>query len=227
MNIGTVRPQGKLGLKKIQPKKELPADSIKAILLDANPFAGEHTWEEKQWRMKNFHRLVKPMLKILTAKILGIPTIYGSLFLKVTKSNGNEVNYGLASFRVVTDVGVGFIVDAYQNVVEFETMNFHGIGTGSTAENQTDTDLVTELTTQYTSDNTRATGTTAENAANILESVATNSVDASVNLREHGLLSSATVGSGVLYDRTVFSSISLTSGDSLQSTYRCTFSAGG
>lgn len=136
-------------------------------------------------------------------------------------------DFGMVGDRVVTDVGVGYIVDAFQNSVEVENMKFHGLGTGSTAENQTDTTLVTELTTEYTG-NVRATGTTAEGAtANIFSTVATNTLDGTPGgaLREHGIFSAST--SGVLLDRTVFASITLSSGDALQSTYQLTFSANG
>lgn len=164
--------------------------------------------------------------------------LHSRLWLRVLRSRdsrffvGDEVeDYGLVSRKEVTDAGVGFIVDAFQNSVELETMEFHGIGTGTTAADQTDTDIETELTTEYVSNNTRATGTNAEGAsANIYQTVATNTLDSGTPaITEHGVLSNATVGSGVLFDRHVFSAINLdgTSGDSLQSTYEATFSAGG
>lgn len=133
---------------------------------------------------------------------------------------------GLAGFRVVTTVGVGFIVDAWQNSVELEIMKYHGLGTGSTAEAAGDTALVTELTTEYTG-NVRATGTTTEGAAaNIFRTVATNTLDEAPGaaLREQGVFSAASAG--VLMDRTVYADITLGSGDSLQSTYDQTQVAG-
>lgn len=136
--------------------------------------------------------------------------------------------YGLVSTRVVTDVGVGFIVDAFQNLVELENMKFHGIGTGSTAEAAADTALVTELTTEYNPNSTRATGTTAETAANIFQTVATNTLDSGTPaLREHGVFSAASAG--VLLDRSVYASITLTgaNGDALQTDYRLTLTSGG
>jgi len=136
-------------------------------------------------------------------------------------------DHGIVGRKVVTDVGVGFIVDAFQNSVELENMKYHGLGTGSTAENQTDTALVTELTTEYTGD-VRATGTTTEGAtANIYKTVATNTLDGTPGaaLREHGIFSAN--AAGVLLDRTVFAAITLSSGDSLASTYQLTLNANG
>jgi hypothetical protein len=112
------------------------------------------------------------------------------------------------------------------NLYDFSSEANARMKMGSTAEAAGDTALVTELTTEYTVNSTRATGTTAENAANIYESVATNTVDATVALREHGVLSQAATGGGVLLDRTLFSAINLVSGDSLASTYRLTLTAG-
>lgn len=133
--------------------------------------------------------------------------------------------YGLVGHRVVTDVGVGYIVDSLQNIVEPENLKYHGLGTGSTSEAAGDTALVTELTTEYTG-NVRATGTTTETSAAIYTTVATNTLDGTPGaaLREHGVFSAN--AAGVLLDRTVYSSITLSSGDSLQSDYRLTFTSG-
>jgi hypothetical protein len=166
--------------------------------------------------------------KIRTALALDIPTFWGALHAKVIRANGDEENYGLVSLRVVTTAGVNFIVDAFQNLVELETLKYHGIGTGTTAEAVGDTALVTELTTQYNPDNTRATGTLAEGAgANVFRSVGTNAVDATVAITEQGMFSQAATGGGTLLDRSVFSALNLVSGDSLQTTYDFTVSSGG
>jgi hypothetical protein len=76
----------------------------------------------------------------------------------------------------------------------------------------------------------RATGSLTEGAsANIFRTVGTNTLDETPGaaLREHGILSSATVGAGVLWDRTLYAAITLSSGDGLQSTYDMTASANG
>lgn len=137
--------------------------------------------------------------------------------------------YGIVSHRLVTTAGVGFLVDSWQNILEPEIMKYHAIGTGSTAEATGDTALVTELTTQYNPDNTRATGSLTEGAgANIFRSVGTNTVDASATIAEHGLLSQAATGGGTLWDRSVLSPTSgLGNGDALQTTYDMQATAGG
>lgn len=140
-------------------------------------------------------------------------------------------DYDVVSRKVITTAGVNFLADAFQNSVEIELMNFHGIGTGTTAAVIGDTDVETELTTEYNPNSTRDTGTQGEgSSANIYQTVGLNTLDSGTPaVTEHGVLSSATVGAGTLWDRHVFSAINLdgTAGDGLQSTYEATFSAGG
>jgi hypothetical protein len=137
-------------------------------------------------------------------------------------------NLGVVSRKVVTTAGVNFIVDAFQNLAELENFKFHALGTGTNAEAVGDTALQTELTTQYSPDNTRATGTTVEGAsANIYRTVGTNTLDGSAAVTEHGILSQAATGGGTLLDRSVFGALNLVSGDSVSSTFELTCSAGG
>lgn len=150
-----------------------------------------------------------------------------ALFVKVIRANGTIEDYGLVSQHVITTAGVGFLVDAWENLVEMENMKYHGTGSGSTAEASSDTALVTEFTTQLNPDSTRATGSLTESAANIFQTVGTNLYDAGVTVAEHGLFSQAATGGGVLWDRSLTGSIALSSGDSLQTTYNMTATAGG
>ena len=137
-------------------------------------------------------------------------------------------DYGVVSRKVVTTAGVNYIVDALQNLVEPENLKFHALGTGTNVEAVGDTALQAELTTQYSPDNTRATGSLAEGASgNIFRSVGTNAVDAAAGVTEHGLMSQAATGGGTLFDRSVFSVVNLASGDSLAATYEWSLSPGG
>lgn len=178
------------------------------------------------WRTANFRNLLRGVRRVLAARTLHLPTFYGSLYLTQVRDD-ELLELGLASMRVVTTAGVGFLVDAFQNSVELETMKYHGLGTGTNSEASADTALQTELTTQYETNNTRPTGTTTEGAsANIYRTVATNTVDASAAITEHGIFSQAANSGGVLLDRSVFSAVNLASGDGLQSTYDLTLPAG-
>ena len=85
----------------------------------------------------------------------------------------------------------------------------------------------TESTTALNPDNTRATGTRSQPAANQYRSVGTLTFDNTAAVTEHGLFSQAATGGGTLWDRSVFSAINVVSGDSIQFTYTVTVSAGG
>lgn len=151
-----------------------------------------------------------------------------ALSVAVLRPGRPVLDLGVVSRKVITDNGVGFIVDAWQNIVELEIMKYHGIGTGTTAEAASQTALVTESTTALNPDSTRATGTTVEGATgNIFRSVGTLTVDAAVAVTEHALFSQAATGGGTMFDRSVFSAVNLASGDSIQTTYECTFTSGG
>lgn len=141
---------------------------------------------------------------------------------------GRRINYGVVSRQLVTDTGVGFIVDAWDNGgATLANMNFHGVGTGTNAESAGDTALQTESTTILNPDSTRATGTRSQPAANQYRSVGTLTFDGSGAITEHGLLSQAATGGGVLWDRSVFSAVNVASGDSIQATYTATLPSGG
>lgn len=136
-------------------------------------------------------------------------------------------DHGVVSRKVVTDTGVALIVDALDNTLATADIRYHGLGTGGTAEAASQTALVTELTTEYNPNSTRATGTFSQPSANISQSVATNTVDASAAVTEHGVFTQAATGGGTMLDRSLFSVINLASGDSLQSTYQLTLTSGG
>lgn len=186
--------------------------------------------EVNAWRLRNLRNLWRGARRIAAARAMGIGHVYGALYVTVTRGNGEVIPFGLASLRVVTDTGVGYIVDAFQNSVELENMKYHGFGTGTTAEAASQTALVTELTTQYATDSTRPTGTTTEGAtANVYRTVATFSPDSggTIAVTEHGIFSQAATGGGVMLDRSVFSAVNVVAAsDSITATYDLTFPSG-
>ena len=150
------------------------------------------------------------------------------LHATVIRAGGRVEHLGLIATRLVTDAGVAFLVDDWDNnTQDLTTLNFHGCGTGATAEAQGDTALQTESTTVLNPDSTRATGTRSQPAANQYRSVGTLTFDGAAADTEHGLLSQSGTGGGTLWDRSVFSAINVASGDSIQFTYTVTLSAGG
>lgn len=183
------------------------------------------------WRIRNAARwgyiwgIITTWLARGLTKLTGIPTITSELAVQLIR-DGRRIDYGVVSRRVVTNNGVAFIVDAWQNSVELENMKYHGCGTGTTAEAAADSALVTESTTALNPDSTRATGTQSEPATNQLTSTGVVTFDNSAAITEHGLFSAATTGTGVLFDRSVFSAINVVSGDSISFAYTVSFTAG-
>lgn len=227
MTGGTTTPAGTLGMRLLRAGSPWPARelSVREIRHHGLPRAGLPE-AVNAWRASNRRHLWRGARRVLTARSLKLPTLYGSLFLTLHR-DGQPLELGLASMRVVTTTGVGFIVDGFQNLVELEAMKYHGIGTGTNAESSSDTALQTESTTALNPDSIRATGTTTEGAsANVYRTVGTVTVDASVACTEHGIFSQAATGGGTLLDRSVFSVVNMASGDSMQFTYDLTINAG-
>lgn len=150
------------------------------------------------------------------------------LALAYARSHGQWTNYGVVARRVVTDAGVAFVVDDWDDdTKDITTLHFHGAGTGTGSEAAGDTALGTESTTALNPDSTRATGTESQPSANIIRTVGTLTFDATAAITEHGIFSQSATGGGTLWDRSVFSAINVASGDSIQFTYSLTLSSGG
>jgi hypothetical protein len=134
------------------------------------------------------------------------------------RADGTRVDYGVLSRRLVTNAGVAFLVDAFQNLVEIENMNWHASGTGVAAEDVANTTLGTET-------GSRVSGTQSEPAANQYRTVATVPYSGTLAITEHGLFSAN--AAGTLWDRSVFTAINVVNGDSIQFTYTLTVNSGG
>jgi hypothetical protein len=182
------------------------------------------------WRLRQFVKLLRdgslfvPLLARV-ARRLGLFVGYGELRGRVLHADGTVTELGLLGRRVVTDAGVAYLAaDFAGGANDCNLFKFHGAGTGSTAEAAGQTALVTELTTQYATDNTRPTGSQAS-STNTYTTVGTLSPDATCAVTEHGLFSASSAGA--MWDRTVFSAVNLVSGDSCQFTYVLTLPSGG
>lgn len=182
------------------------------------------------WRLRNRLRpkfltgWLAAWLARLFSKLTGIPTLVGQLEARLIANDGRIVDYGLLSHWVVTDAGVAFLVDDWDDdTTDITTMNYHASGTGTASEAAGDTALGAEATTITD----RATGTKTQPAANQLQSQATQSYTGTGAITEHGLFSTSTEGAGTLWDRSVFSEINVANGDSIQWTYTCTVNSGG
>lgn len=183
--------------------------------------------EVNGYRSRNLRNVQRGARRVSAAGLLGVSTFYGALWLQKLRDGEVVVDYGLASLQVVTTAGVTYIcADIAGGASDSNLFKFHGFGTGTTAEASADTALVTELTTQYATDNTRPTGSQAA-STNTYTTVGTLTPDADVAITEHGIFTATSAGT--LLDRSKFSAVNLVAAnpDSLQATYVLTLPAGG
>jgi hypothetical protein len=232
---GSTMPSGSLSAQLIRggvPLRTLPATwpakelTVRDIVRHGMPARGLDR-RVNHWRARNWPNLWRGVRRVLSARSLNVSTFYGSLYITHIKGDGEVLDYGLASMRVVTTAGVGFLVDALQGSVEPEILKYHGVGTGTNAEASGDTALQTESTSIINPNDTRATGSLTEGAsANIFRTVGTVSFDGSGAITEHGIFSQAATGGGTLLDRSVFSAINVVNTDSIAFTFDLTLPAG-
>lgn len=210
MYQGTVPLKGDLSLKVIRQRQKAP----------------------RLWRLRNTLRwgYVWGLLTVLFAKgfsrVTGIPTLTSELSLVVRCADGTTIDYGIVGRRVVTDVGADAVADAFRGAYTLSNFNYHGIGTDSTAEAAGDTALGAESTTALNPNSTRATGTQSQPASKQYRSVGVLTADAQIIVREHGLFSTSGTGTGDLFDRTVFATVTLEDTDSISATYTLSTNSG-
>jgi hypothetical protein len=160
------------------------------------------------------------------ARMLGdtdVVRAYGELNAVVHRANGSTLDLGCVGKRVVTTAGVNYMRDDFNaatGAADISLFKFHASGTGSVAENITDTALGTEVT-----DNARTTGSQSGAVSGQYVTIGTIAYTGAHSITEHGIFSAVTTGT--LWDRTVFASIGVASGDSIQFTYTLTITAGG
>jgi hypothetical protein len=157
------------------------------------------------WKAELYHRL-------------GLGVV-AELQVRVIRKDGTVEDLGVVSRRVVTNNGVGFLTDAFQNLVEIENMNWHDCGTGVGAENQTDTGLGTPF------GGSRVSGTQSEPSSNQYRTTATIPFTSTLAITEHGIFSASS--GGTLWDRSVFSAVNVVNGESIQFQYTLTSNANG
>jgi len=145
--------------------------------------------------------------------------VFGFLSAKV-KRGGNMEDLGLLSCQKVTTAFAAYLVDSMQNSTTspMDVFKYHGSGTGTTAEANDQTALVTEV-------ESRAEGTLIEGAtANIFKSVGTQAYTDTRAIKEHGLFSASSAGT--MLDRSLIATaINVENTDEIEWTYQLTVSA--
>lgn len=144
-----------------------------------------------------------------------------ALSARVFRADGTIEDLGVICRKKVTGAWVTFVVaNMVTDSTEFGDAKYHDSGTGTTAEANTQTALVT-ATGDARVAGTQVAGGTA--TAPTYTSVATLPYTATLAITEHGLFTKST--STTLVDRSVFSAVNVVNGDSIQFTYVLTLNA--
>ncbi|MCB0109758.1 MAG: hypothetical protein KDE53_27740 [Caldilineaceae bacterium] len=160
----------------------------------------------------------------LFSYVTGIVTITTELRLLQQLGDGTIIDYGTVGYRKVTDAGADYMAgDFNTGANDISLFNFHGVGTGSNAENTTDVALQANVTPggQYIA------GTKSAPGSKQYLTSASVTFAAAGNIQEHGLFSQANPSGAVLWDRTVFSPIGVSPQDAITFQYTLTINSGG
>ena len=133
--------------------------------------------------------------------------------------DGVRENLGVICRKKVTDAFVEYIVDnLIAEATAFGDFKFHDSGIGTTAEDKTQTALVTPW------GGARTTGSQIEGAsAHIYKSVATTTYNATKAITEHGLFNIA--AAGIMMDRHNFAAINVVDTNQIEWTYNLTINS--
>lgn len=179
------------------------------------------------YAIKNWKAWMRALIEgTTTPSGVGLMKFQGTLAATVTRADGKVRDLGVVSKRVVTTAGANYMRDDFNAATggaDITLLNFHDSGTGTAAEDISDTDLQTAA-----GPTTRATGVQTAPGSKQYRSVGTITYSGGLAITEHGLFNQAARGAGsTLWDRSVFAAINVVSGDSIQFTYTLTISDGG
>ena len=179
------------------------------------------------YRLKNWRAYKDKLCRLFMQLPLVKNMLGGILWLSpevscryYSSSENRWYSLGLLSCRLVTDAGVAFLVDDWDdNTTDITNFNYHDSGTGTNAEAVGDTALQTPTA------EARDAGAKTQPLAYQIRTVATHTYAGTFAITEHGIFSASTAGT--LWDRSKFTAINVTSGDKIEFTYTLTVSSGG
>lgn len=150
------------------------------------------------------------------AKSEAVLNMKATLKARLLPKDGKPVNLGVVSTKLVTNAFIDFLVDQLQSSTgEIAAFSHHGSGISTTAENATQTALISEIAVARV-DGTQGEGLTS----NVYSAMGTQYYDAAYAVTEHGLFNAST--GGILMDRSVFAAINVGDGDGIEFTYELT-----
>ena len=147
--------------------------------------------------------------------------MFGFLFAKVQNPDGSEkIAERLMAVKEVTAVFAKRLVDAMVTSGDvIDNFQQHKMGSGSTAETDTQTALVAGQAGATSGVQTHGT------SSQVYQTLGTITAGASFGCREHGIFNAST--GGILLDRSLVTNIDLNTNDIVTWTYNLTINAGG
>lgn len=180
------------------------------------------------YKLRNAKNVLPGLARGWIANALGMNHISSRLYATLIHANGERINYGLVSTRMITTAFCEYMVDNLQaEVAAWGDFKYHDSGTGVGAEAIGDTTMGT-FSTEMVGD-IRGVGTQIDGASAVqYRSVATITYDgAGGAITEHGLFNNTRAAGGTLMDRSVFAAINVVAADSIEFTFTLTCTAGG
>lgn len=158
-------------------------------------------------------------LRIIPRAVAGELTVaYAQLEAVHIAADGTRTSLGVVARKKVTQAFVKRICNQLSTSFSgADAFKYHASGTGTTAESNADTALVTD------SGVARVAGTQVDASSGsngLYTTVATMAYTSTLAITEHGVFNASTAGT--LLDRSVFSAVNVVSGDSIQFTYTLT-----
>jgi len=163
-----------------------------------------------------FSRRFKDACRVCHKPLHGIFHAHNDLTAKHIRG-GDVLAQRFVKDRKFTTAARDFLVDAFTNTAELETMNYHDSGTGNTAEANSQTALITPTGIA------RVAGTQSQPTADVYRTVAQITYDNTYAIVEHGVFSASTVGT--LLDRTLFTAVNVVLNDKIEFTFNLTIVA--
>jgi len=190
-------------------------------------------WKVFWYKLRNLPYLLRSLrvpIGAYVGRLGGAVTAYGKLQMSLIDVDGTRYDYGTVGYKVVTTSGVNYLALAFsaQYGCKAEDFNYHASGTGTLGEYASNTVLGTEVTDSARPAGTRiALASTGGGTGSAYRTIGTIAYTSSHSITEHGLFNQVTVAGSTMWDRTVFTAVSVTNGQSLQFAYQLAINSGG
>ena len=162
----------------------------------------------------------------------GIIKLHTLLTMTVFDEKGNFVQEQSVRDRKITNQFVNLLVDKMQttdtNAENYlEDFKYHYCGSGTDAEGATDTGLIAGTTESGYVVGSQTESTDGENYYKSIATITITTTSTGLDICEHGLFNTTSSTSGIMMDRTLFTSLVVKNAWKIEFTFEASFTAGG